>query len=255
MTHPVFYVEPQHIESLAAGETYELVGSEGHHAKTVKRLGVGEPLDLVDGRGHRVGGVVTEIIPDGLAVSVESGPLQDPSSSVVLIQALAKGDRDLMAVEMATELGASAIFPWQAERSIVRWKADRAAKAHAKWGKTVSAAAKQARRSLVPHVGELLSTSQVSRLMEPGDRMVVLHEEAAVSLVDYLGSVQKTNNDAGSGRIFVVVGPEGGISPHEVQTLEEAGAQCAVLGTDVLRSSTAGAAAIAVINAMIGPWR
>lgn len=250
MTDPVFYIDPQDIASLAPGETYELTGPEGHHAKTVKRLGVGEPLDLVDGRGRRAAGVVEEVLSDGLGVSIRSAPRQDPTSRVVLVQALAKGDRDLMAIEMATELGVEEVCPWQADRSIVRWKGDRAAKGRAKWEKTVSAAAKQARRSSIPRVGELLTTAAVGRLAEPGDRMFVLHEEASVSLVERL----REPTEHFTGRTFVVVGPEGGISPQEIAALEDAGAQRAVLGTDVLRSSTAGAAAISVINALDGVW-
>jgi 16S rRNA (uracil1498-N3)-methyltransferase len=255
VTHPVFYIDPESLGALAPGDRFELTGDEGHHAKTVKRLGAGEALDLVDGEGRRIVGTVSEILQDGLAITVEEGPERDPRSPVILVQALAKGDRDLMAVEMATELGVRAIVPWQADRSIVRWKQDRAAKAHAKWANTTKAAAKQARRSLVPDVDHLVSTAQLARAVGPEDSMIVLHEQAGQSLLAVLDDLQISRGFSGDGRLFVVVGPEGGIGPEELRSLESVGARTAVLGHDVLRSSTAGAAAIAVINAVTGLWQ
>ena len=81
-----------------------------------------------------------------------------PGIRLVLVQALAKGDRDELATETATELGIDAVIPWQSERSIVRWKGDRAAKAHAKWQSVVTAAAKQARRAWIPEVRSVVDT-------------------------------------------------------------------------------------------------
>ena len=255
MTHPVFYIDPESLGALAPGDRFELTGDEGHHAKTVKRLEPGEALDLVDGEGRRIVGAVSEVLQDGLAITVHEGPELDRRSPVVLVQALAKGDRDLMAVEMATELGVRAIIPWQADRSIVRWKQDRAAKAHAKWVKTTKAAAKQARRSLVPDVGHLVSTAQLARAVGPEDSMIVLHERAEESLLAVLEDVRASRGSSEDGRMYIVVGPEGGIGPEELRSLESVGARTAVLGHDVLRSSTAGAAAIAVINAVTGLWQ
>lgn len=250
MTRPVFYVDPGDLEGRALGDSMWLGGSEGHHAKNVKRITTNESIDLVDGRGHRAVCTVTSVESDGLRLTLASEVNSDPASGIVLVQALAKGDRDLMAVEMATELGASAIVPWQAERSIVRWKGDRAAKAHAKWVKTVEAAAKQARRSLVPRVEPLHSTRQLTNILGSGDSMFILHEEAQVALT----TVAARENDESSGTVFLVVGPEGGIGADEASMLEAAGGQCVRLGWEILRSSTAGAAAMSVLHAIRGSW-
>ncbi|WP_030014217.1 16S rRNA (uracil(1498)-N(3))-methyltransferase [Curtobacterium sp. S6] len=253
MTRPVFYIRPEELDTLAPGETFELSGPEGHHAKNVKRIAAGESVDLVDGEGRRVVCGVSDSKSAGLLLIVESEITSDSDSGVVLVQALAKGDRDILAVEMATELGVSGIIPWQAQRSIVRWKADRAAKSHGKWLKTVEAAAKQARRSRVPGVESLHTTRQVAGLLESADRMFVLHEEAVEPLISV---AQQTYGDDAprQGKVYLVVGPEGGIGADELDLLEGAGAQTVRLGSEVLRSSTAGAAALSVLNVVRGRW-
>lgn len=253
MTRPVFYIRPEELEALSPGKGFELSGPEGHHAKNVKRIAVGESVDLVDGEGRRVVGTVSAVTPEGLDLLVESQITEDPDARIVLVQALAKGDRDLLAVEMATELGVSGIVPWQAQRSIVRWKADRAAKAHGKWVKTVEAAAKQARRSRVPHVASLHTTRQLAAALEPDDRMFVLHEEAAEPLIE-AAKPASHEDSSGQGRVFLVVGPEGGIGAEELEVLEAAGAMPVRLGPEVLRSSTAGAAALSALNVIRGRW-
>ncbi|MCP3424621.1 16S rRNA (uracil(1498)-N(3))-methyltransferase [Rothia sp. AR01] len=253
MTHPIFYVDPEELAGLAPGDSYLLGGAEGHHAATVKRIAAGEGLDLVDGRGLRVAATAVAAVEGGLEVSVVGRPVREAGSGVVLVQALAKGDRDLMAVEMATELGVDGVVPWQAERSIVRWKGERAAKAHAKWERTASAAAKQARRAAVPEVYDLHSSAELPEAFDAGDRILVLHEDAELPLGEALRAQPLGAADR-AGTVYLVVGPEGGIAPGELALLEGAGGVAVRLGRDVLRSSTAGAAALAVINAASGYW-
>lgn len=251
MTRAVFYLAPQDLAGLGAGSAWLLDGPEGHHARTVKRIGPGEELDLADGQGLRAPAVVRGL-PEGGGLELEL--LEDPSRSgasrMRLVQALAKNDRDLLAAEMATELGVAAVVPWQADRSIVRWKGERAAKAHAKWEKTVAAAAKQARRATVPVVEPLAGSRDLpGRLHEdPAASILVLHEEAAAPLTEAVAQLPA------EGPVYVVVGPEGGISEQEVRALEAVGARTVSAGPDVLRASTAGAAALAVLNAGTGYW-
>lgn len=262
MTRPVFRIDPEILDALRPGADFLLSGPEAHHARTVKRLAPGEELDLVDGTGRRAGAVVVgdDVLPAGEARALGPGhepvlPLRilepvraDATSRVILVQALAKGDRDLLAVEMATELGAEAIIPWQADRSIVRWKGDRAQKAHAKWERTVQAAAKQARRAEVPEVLPVHGTRALAAALGPEDTVLLLQETARTPLVKELRDLPAR------GRILVLVGPEGGIGPDEAALLREAGAREVLLGPDVLRSSTAGAAAIALTHAASGYW-
>jgi 16S rRNA (uracil1498-N3)-methyltransferase len=224
------------------GDVVVLDGPEGRHAATVKRTRVGEVVDLVDGRGTRVTGTVTAAAKDSITVAVTSRTAEPaPSPRLTLVQALAKGDRGELAVELATEVGVDAVLPWSAARCVVRWDGDRGPKALERWRSTAREAAKQARRAWFPEVGEPVTTAQVAAL--PGT-VLVLHEAASVPLT----SVDLT------GDLVLVVGPEGGLTDEELQVLTAAGATAVRLGETVLRTSTAGAAALAVVSSRTGRW-
>lgn len=224
------------------GDVVVLDGPEGRHAATVKRTRLGEVVDLVDGRGTRCTGAVTATTKDTLTVDVRSRTTEPaPSPRLTLVQALAKGDRGELAVELATEVGVDEVLPWSATRCVVRWEGERGAKALERWRVTAREAAKQARRAWFPEVGEPVGTAAVAAL--PGT-VLVLHEAASVPL---------TSVDL-SGDLVVVVGPEGGIGDEELQVLTAAGATAVRLGPTVLRTSTAGAAALAVLSARTGRW-
>ncbi|HSN35268.1 MAG TPA: 16S rRNA (uracil(1498)-N(3))-methyltransferase [Arthrobacter sp.] len=258
MSNPVFFTAPGTLDGLVPGALFVLDGPEARHAVTVKRLAVGEKVDIADGAGKRLSGKVAAVAPGEL--SVECSALSDeprPGVRLVLVQALAKGDRDQLAAETATELGIDAVIPWQAERSIVRWKAERAAKAHAKWQSVVTAAAKQARRAWIPEVREAVDGAGLQAAVAAADLAVILHEDAVRPLRLVLEAWQGSRpvDDAGLGReVLLIVGPEGGISPREVTRLCDAGAVTALLGHHVLRSSTAGPAATVLASDILGRW-
>jgi 16S rRNA (uracil1498-N3)-methyltransferase len=251
---PVFLVEPGDLAGVDAGSTYVLAGAEGRHAGVVQRRSPGERVDVVDGAGVRLRGTVEGVDGDRVRLSVlerVDEPADDPA--VVLVQALAKGDRDELAIEAATEVGVDAVVPWQAERSVVVWRGDRAAKSRARWVGTVRAATKQARRAHLPDVAAAVDlTSLADRVREcvaAGGVALVLHEDAAEPLAAVPLPV------AGSGtQVLVVVGPEGGISDRELGRLVDAGARAVRLGPHVLRTSTAGPVAIALLAERLGRW-
>ncbi|MCP2264186.1 16S rRNA (uracil(1498)-N(3))-methyltransferase [Promicromonospora thailandica] len=254
MSAPVFLADASVAHPLAGyapGSVYVLDGAEGRHAGVVQRRGPGERIDVVDGAGVRLRTVVESVDGAGVHLRVEDVEVEpEPAVVVTLVQALAKGDRDEMAIEAATEVGADAVLPWQAERSVVVWRGDRAARSRARWVSTVRAATKQARRARMPSVGTALSTKQLAararEVVEAGGVVTVLHEEASTPLAD----VPLPE----AGELLVVVGPEGGISDGEVAALTEAGAVTARLGPHVLRTSTAGPVAIALLSARLGRW-
>lgn len=253
MTNPVYFLEPEEFSALTVGSSYSLLGPEGHHARTVKRAQLDEGLDLVDGLGGRAVGRVTGLLEAGLEVEIEEISQEQSSPRIILVQALAKGDRDLQAIEMATELGAQGIIPWEADRSIVRWKKERAAKAQAKWANTVRAAAKQSRRAYLPQVEHLHKTSDLVALAQArGDSalFLVLHEQTSSTLSNLLQEGLPT----GLQEVYFLVGPEGGVSAQELEALAAAGVRPLLLGPEVLRSSTAGAAAISILNFASGRW-
>lgn len=252
MTAPVFVVDPGALDGVAAGGRWTLTGPEARHAASVQRLRAGEPIEVVDGVGTRL---VGEVAPGSGPAAVEievtavtSEPLASPR--LVLVQALAKGDRDEMAVEAATELGVDAVRPWQSERSVVQWRGDKAAKGEQRWRAIVHAATKVARRSwlpeLLPFVRGQALVDVVAEATGRGALVLVLHEVAAAPLVQV--PVE------GVPEIVVVVGPEGGLSDAEVEALAAVGGAPVLLGPHVLRSSTAGPAALAVLAARTGRW-
>lgn len=219
-----------------------LSGPEGRHAATVRRMRVGEAVDLVDGVGTRCTGTITATTKDTVTVAVVSRQAEPVSTPrITVVQALAKGDRGELAVELATEVGVDAILPWSAAHCMVRWEGQRGAKALERWRSTAREAAKQSRRAWFPIVGEPVTTNQVAEL--PG-QVLVLHESAETPL----SSVEVT------GDVVLVVGPEGGVSPDELSALTRAGATVVRLGPSVLRTSTAGAVAAAVVSSRTGRW-
>jgi 16S rRNA (uracil1498-N3)-methyltransferase len=230
-----------------SGDRVVLTGPEGRHAATVKRLRVGEGVDVVDGRGTRAGCTVTAVGKDTVELSVDGRTTEPPPAPrLVLVQALAKGDRGELAVELATEVGVDAVVPWSAARSVVRWDGERGSKALGRWRSTAREAGKQSRRARLPEVTEPLTTAQVAELVRTAARAFVLHEDATDPLAAQAVPAE--------GDVLLVVGPEGGITPEELAAFTSAGALTVRLGTTVLRTSTAGAAAAAVVSARTARW-
>lgn len=247
MTAPLYLTDRGDLDDLSVGDEAALPPIEAHHAVAVRRTRVGEPISLTDGAGRLVKGRVTQAGPSTLRLVVEV--IEDhpvPSPRFVLVQALAKNGRDEQAIEVATELGVDEIVPWQAHRSIVQWRGDRGVKAWRKWEHVLVAATKQSRRPRRPVLGEVVSTAELAARVRSSERTYLLHEEASTALA---ASTLPLTGD-----VVIIVGPEGGISDDEVDVLVAAGAQAVRLGSSVLRSSSAGPAALAVLNAF-ERWR
>lgn len=232
MSSPVFFCEA------IAQDVVELTGPEGRHAAAVRRIRAGEVIELVDGRGLRCTCTVLDVRRDSLTCEVTARALESaPQPRLVLVQALAKGGRGELAVELATEVGVDEIVPWAASRSIA--KADGPL---SRWQSTAHEAAKQSRRSWFPTVTPVLTTEQVAQL---SGHLLVLHESAASPLSQIA---------LPAGDLVLVVGPEGGLTDEELGRFTTAGASVVRLGGTVLRTSTAGAAAIAVVSSRTGRW-
>lgn len=243
MTAPLFLVDPGALDGLGAGEAVELTGAEAHHAATVVRLAVGEEVLVADREGSRVLSVAEEVSGDRVRLRVTARVDEaEPALRLTLVQALAKDGRDEDAVEAATELGVDGVVPWQADRSIVRWKGAKAERGRQKWAKVVERAAKQSRRARWPVLEELLTSSALAeRCSRQGTTALVLHEDASQPLA--------TLDLPDEAEVLLVVGPEGGISAEELEQMTAVGATPVRLGPQVLRASTAGPAALAVISA------
>ncbi|GAA5156103.1 16S rRNA (uracil(1498)-N(3))-methyltransferase [Nocardioides marinquilinus] len=245
MSLPVHLVAS--LDGVATGADVVVEGDEAHHAVVVRRLRVGERVALTDGVGGWAVGAVAAAAKRSMTVTVDDVAHRPaPEPAVTVVQALPKGDRGELAVEVLTEVGVATVVPWAAARSVAVWRGERADKSLAKWRATAREAAKQARRAWHPEVAPLADTAAVTALVAEADLAVVLHEDATTPL----GSLEVPS----SGRVVVVVGPEGGLTDDEVATLTAAGGHVVRLGDEVLRTSTAGVAAVAAMLSRTGRW-
>lgn len=254
MSAPVFLAGEGTLDGVRVGDEYLLDGTEGRHAGVVQRRGPGERIDVVDGAGVRLETVVETVADDGLRLRVVTVTVEPPPDpAFVLVQALAKGDRDELAIEAATELGVDAVVPWRAQRSVVVWRGQRAAKSQARWRATVRSAAKQSRRARTPLVEDPVDSARLAerlaRTVAAGGAVLVLHEAATRGLDEALAAARTAERE-----VVVVVGPEGGIADGELDALVAVGTTPVRLGPHVLRTSTAGPAALALLAHHLGRW-
>ena len=227
------------------GDVVSLTGAEAKHAAVVRRLRVGEAVTVGDGAGVWLSGIAEDVSPSRVEVRISERVEQAaPTPRIVLVQALAKGDRDELAVQAACELGVDEIVPWQASRSVSRWEGPKAAKGRERWATIVREAAKQAHRAWVPEVSPVATTAQLSERAS-AQRVLLLDPTASTRL----SAIEPDGRD-----LVLVVGPEGGISDQELDRLTAAGAERVLLGDTVLRTSTAGPAAIALLSVALGRW-
>lgn len=243
MSLPVFLCDA--VAAASVGDELVLDGDEGRHAATVMRIRPGEQLVLTDGAGTSATGRVVEAGKARLTVGIDDVTLTERDlPQVTVVQAIPKGDRGELAVEMLTEVGVDRIVPWAAARSVAVWRGDRAAKSLARWRAAARTATKQSRRSWLPAVDEPAGTADVVALLRDADLGVVLHEEGTVPL--------DTLSLDGVRSVVVVVGPEGGLDGEELAAF--ASAHVVRLGASVLRTSTAGVAAVAALLSRTPRW-
>lgn len=234
------------LDAVPDGDRIALGGDEGRHAARVRRLAVGEVLTVGDGRGTVADCVVAAVRPDGLDLTVTSRRLVPaPELRIVVVQALAKGERAELAVELMTELGVDEIVPWAAARSVVQWRDSRGEKALGRWRGTAREAVKQSRRAWAPVITAPATTTEVAARLRAATGFA-LHEAAATPLASAAVPAR--------GEAVLVVGPEGGLTDDELVRFAGAGATAVRLGEPVLRTSTAGAAALAVLSVRSGRW-
>jgi 16S rRNA (uracil1498-N3)-methyltransferase len=232
------------VDQISSGSMQELSGDEGHHAVKVMRLQIGEQIKIADNLGNWVSGAITEVGKKSLKINVsERGNAEHLKPELILVQAVTKSDRTKEMLELLTVAGADQIIPWQAQRCISKWKSD----STDKWLTTVRESAKQARRVKLPVLSDAVTTNQLVKLFQAEDQIIVLHESAQLNLSQF-NFVENTK------RIFIVIGPEGGISEDEIAQLTSAKAVVVRMGENVLRSAHAGFAALSGVQTLIGRW-
>ncbi|OEY04263.1 16S rRNA (uracil(1498)-N(3))-methyltransferase [Corynebacterium sp. Marseille-P4321] len=221
-----------------------LEGPEAKHA-SVKRIAPGERIMLIDGQGTQAEIQVTDVTSGRVQGEVVGAELVDKLlPQVTVVQAIPKGERAELAVDLAVQGGADEIIPWISHRTIARWPANKQAKQVEKWRSQALSSAKQARRAWVPEVREPVTTNQLRDLLaDSGALALVLHEDATESIRDV--------DFAGAEQVVLIVGPEGGIGDDELEVI---GARAVKLGPEVLRTASAAFAALCAIGALSGRW-
>jgi 16S rRNA (uracil1498-N3)-methyltransferase len=244
-------VEPLFISPIPSdtksGSKIRIAGAEAKHAMSVRRLQIGEAIAVSDGQGNKARGKVSQLSKDFLELDVKSiENIERPKPQLVLVQALAKGDRDEMAVQACTELGVQTVIPWQSERSVSIWKPEKQDKHRLRWQTIATEAAKQSLRPFIPEVENVLGTSELVQRLKQFDLTLVLDPTSTTPIT----SVPL----AGHKSIAIVVGPEGGISGAELEQFASAGLSLVGLGVGILRTSTAGVAVVSYLQASLGNW-
>ena len=234
------------VDKLEDSNLIEIAGDEAHHAIKVLRITVGEEILISDGAGNWVRASVENIEKKTFIAKVlERGFQPEKSPRLIVVQGLPKSDRVKDAIEILVESGVDLIIPWQADRSISKWRQD----SLDKWQSAAVAATKQSRRFRKPEIIDGLSLSQLLEIESENSVVLVMHESATTKLSEVV-----TSKFSGMSEILIVIGPEGGISDSELAVLEGAGAHIVGLGPEVFRSAHAGGAALSAVSALIGRW-
>ena len=231
-------------DQISTGQRQVLENEEAHHAIKVLRLNIGEVIKISDGVGNWVSGPIVEIAKKELFVSItERGEIQAAKPELVLVQAITKSDRNKEMLELAVEAGVDRIIPWQSERSISKWQSD----SEQKWQVGIKQSCKQARQVKLPQLMQVMSTSEVITSIGEGGFGIVFHEEASTKFSEL--SIPNSQSS-----VYLVIGPEGGISEQELLSFQNNGSKVVRLGDTVLRSAHAGFAALSAVQTKLGRW-
>ena len=232
------------VDQLSSSDNQTLDGDDGYHAVKVLRLEVGEKIKVSDGKGNWVAGAVVEVGKKSLQIKVtERGEYRVIKPELIVVQAVTKSDRNKEMLELVTAAGADQIIPWQADRSISKWQVD----SEKKWQSTVKEACKQSRRVKMPQLQMAMSTKQIIEQISSDKFVVVFDAESDLKFADI-------TMPSDLSVIYLIIGPEGGMSDKELAIFKEAGALVVKLGEHVLRSAHAGFAALAAVQSRLGRW-
>lgn len=224
-----------------------VLGDEAHHIHKVLRMSVGESLLLSDGRGKWAQGNISTLSKAGVVVEISKTEVQSPLiPKISVIQAVPKSDRIKETIELLTEAGVDQIIPWQATRSISKLQND----SLEKWRLGAFAAAKQSRRFFIPEITFGYSPHSVPEGLFQNSLIVTCHESSEVKL----SQVFKERLPSTIDTIFIVIGPEGGLTEEEVVHFQSFGAHTVRMGEPIFRSAHAGGVVLAAIQALIGRW-
>jgi len=240
-----FFVSPGGIQDNKVHITY----SDAHHLARVLRLKEGEEVIVIDGTGLEYLVKITdtsEELVEGEIKGITSSA-RDTKVQVTLVQGIPKGDKMELIIQKCTELGVAKIIPVLTERTVVKLDDEKKRKRHIRWQKIAQEAAKQCKRGKVPEVTEICSWQQYLNSLTGQEQLLILWED---ELSQGLKSYLKCNIEINE--LSLVVGPEGGFSIKEVVEFRHKGAKSVSLGQRILRTETAGLAALTMVLYELG---
>jgi len=236
---PLFFVD-----NLSGGSSQLLDEDEAHHAIKVLRVKIGEEIMISDGSGNWVSGPIEELGKKTLLIKVSNqGQKKLNKPELAIVQAITKSDRNKEMLELITVAGVDRIIPWQSDRSISKWQSDSADK----WELTIKESCKQARRVVMPKLSKSINSKQLAEELISVPFSIIFHEAASTNFSD-------VNVPSGIASIYLIIGPEGGITDEELLMFKGTTSNIVRLGEPVLRSAHAGFAALAAVQTKLGRW-
>ena len=248
MNLPRFYCR----EALSPGAHIELPEPVARHAVRVLRLPPGAPMILFDGRGGEYLAHIERITKDKVfaELSAWNDVERESPLSVTLVQALQAGEKMDFTIQKAVELGVRDIVPVESRRSVLKLAGERAAKRVAHWQGVAAAACEQSGRNQVPLVAPLERLDQwLARPAPPDTLRLMLAPGAEQTFNDLMPAGRQAT------QIQLLIGAEGGLDPQEIVAAQQVGFQAVRLGPRILRTETAGLAALSVLQLLWGDFR
>ncbi len=237
---------PRFFLDFAGGDTAVISGQDARHICRALRMRVGDNLTVCDGRGTDYFSEITSMQEESVCVKVlyHTPTSCEPTTAVTLYQGLPKSDKLEWIIQKSVELGVTAIVPVEMSRSVARLD-EKAARKRERWQKIADEAAGQSGRGILPVVSMPLTFAQaLERMREDGSPVITFYEGGGQPLSQLVDTTTRS--------LAVVIGPEGGFEPSEIDALRAQGAHLATLGPRILRCETAPLAALSVIMALTG---
>lgn len=214
-----------------------------HHIKNVLRLRTGEHIEVSDGANWEYEGIIGQYDPDGLKVEIirRQAFAREPKVRITLFQGIPKLSKMDFIIQKAVELGVAEIVPVFMARTVVADKGNFGKKV-VRYEMIAEEAASQCGRGIIPYIRQAIPFNKILESIEPNSTVLFLYEnEKNITIKDVLRNLPTI-----PAHLAFIVGPEGGFDGAEAEWLKERGIDCVTLGKTILRTETAGLAALAM---------
>jgi 16S rRNA (uracil1498-N3)-methyltransferase len=239
-----FFVDNEQI----IDDRIEIIGADVKHIRDVLRLRVGEKIEI-SSEGTTYTSKIETLEKSKIIVEIISNNkgTNEPLIDIILYQGLAKGSKMDVIIQKGTEVGIKTFYPLATSRSIVKINDIKKEQSKVeRWNTIADGAAKQSKRDLIPKVENIISFNEMIDLLKDEENIIVPYEDEKANTIKH--DLQNINGN----KIHLIIGPEGGFDPNEIEKLKEIGASIVTLGPRILRTETAGLVAAAVILYELG---